>query len=237
VADVAGRFTKPSSVSLFSLPLVDALFPSLGAFKPSAQFDVLPPLDRRADYATACIYHSSGSTAWPKPIHFTERSALTWLCAHEYGDYSFGPVTRLGAIGLPIFHILGFCSTIIYPFATGTQTTIFRPANRSEASGIEVPLADTIIKAAAESQCNVLFTTPAVLTVRDAFAVDPPYMLDVHNPDLLVDMAKQDVRRDPVKVKMLAGLDFVMFGGGPLDNNVGDQLVSNGVKLCSGYAS
>jgi hypothetical protein len=166
VTDVATHFTKDDPLSLLSMPSVETLFPTLGAFTPSAQFEPLPPLEPRPDYATACIIHSSGSTAWPKPIHITERSALSWLCAPHHTDYPYGPDIRFGAMALPVFHAMGFYSTVALPMATGTRTSFFRPANRSEGTGIESVTVDTVLAVAAQLRCNALFVAPTMLTVR-----------------------------------------------------------------------
>jgi AMP-binding enzyme len=170
VADVAGRFTEHTPLRLLTMPSAQTLFPSLGAFKPSAQFEALPALDGRPDYATACIFHSSGSTAWPKPIHITERSALAsfcaWLCSTDEGSYSNSPDKRVCAMALPLFHILGFYSAIALPFVTGTKILLSRPAIQSEGTGIQVVTADTVLAAASEVPCNALIIAPSMLTVR-----------------------------------------------------------------------
>jgi hypothetical protein len=50
-------------------------------------------------------------------------------------------------------------------------------------------------------------------------------------------LAEQDAEKDPALIKILAALDFVGFGGGPLDKAVGDRLFSAGVKLTSLYGA
>jgi long-subunit acyl-CoA synthetase (AMP-forming) len=47
----------------------------------------------------------------------------------------------------------------------------------------------------------------------------------------------QEAAQDPAKVDILARLDYVFFGGGPLDKEVGDQLAAKGVKLLSVYGA
>ncbi len=48
-------------------------------------------------------------------------------------------------------------------------------------------------------------------------------------------METQIWSRSPDSVKALQGLDGVMFGGGPLDQGVGDALTAKGVKLRTAY--
>jgi hypothetical protein len=51
------------------------------------------------------------------------------------------------------------------------------------------------------------------------------------------DLVAQEAARDPAKVKILAALDYVAFGGAPLAKDVGDTLVSNGVNVVVGCGS
>jgi acyl-CoA synthetase (AMP-forming)/AMP-acid ligase II len=166
VADVVHRFTEPTPLRLLMMPSAETLFPSLGAFTPSAQFEALPALERQPDYATACILHSSGSTAWPKPIHITERAALAWLCVNEHAVDSYGPDICYGGMALPVFHAMGFYGAIALPLATGTRTLLFRPAIQREGTGIEAVTCETVFTAASQVPCNVMVIVPSMLTVR-----------------------------------------------------------------------
>jgi acyl-CoA synthetase (AMP-forming)/AMP-acid ligase II len=180
IADVAGHFTEPGRLTLISMPSAETLFPTLGAFKPSAQFEALPPLDRTTDYSTASIVHSSGSTAWPKANYLTERSAMIWQCAARHAEYTYGPDVRLGAMALPLFHGMGVYVSTTLPFATGCRALLFRPASRSEGTGIEAVTADTVLMAASQVPCNALVMAPSMLTVRCLWYL--PIAVDVHNP-------------------------------------------------------
>jgi hypothetical protein len=52
-----------------------------------------------------------------------------------------------------------------------------------------------------------------------------------------VNFAEQDAEKDSEKIEILAILDFVAFGGGPLDKAVGDKLISEGVNLRVAYGA
>jgi acyl-CoA synthetase (AMP-forming)/AMP-acid ligase II len=197
VADVADYFTEPAPLCLLTMPSAETLFPSLGAFKPSAQFEALPALERQPDYATACILHSSGSTAWPKPIHITERSALAWLCANEYGDYSYGPDICICALAAPLFHAMGFYWAIALPFATGARPVFFRPAVQREGTGVEAVTCETVFRAVSQVPCKGLTIAPSMLTVR-LFVL---YCVNVFNPDSILTWPRRKPRETRLRSK------------------------------------
>jgi acyl-CoA synthetase (AMP-forming)/AMP-acid ligase II len=166
-ADVASRFAGSNPLSLLPMPSVETLFPTLGAFTPSAQFEALPPLAQRPDYVTAFLLHSSGSTAWPKPIYFSEHFVVASLLSRDaLGEYPYGPNVRLGGMALPLFHAMGIYTYICLPLATGLRATLFRPANRSEGTGIEAVTVNTVLMAVSEVGCTCALLAPAMLVVR-----------------------------------------------------------------------
>ncbi len=57
----------------------------------------------------------------------------------------------------------------------------------------------------------------------------------VHSVSDLYATTVQIWARDPESVQILKRLDGVMFGGGPLDEGVGNALTAKGVKLCASY--
>jgi acyl-CoA synthetase (AMP-forming)/AMP-acid ligase II len=171
-AQVAARFADKSPLTLLPMPSATLLFPLLGAFTPSAEFVPLPPLECRPDFSTSFILHSSGSTAWPKPIHITQRATLCWLTAPFQSDYRFGPHVIYGSMALPGFHAMGMFAAIIMPLSSGTRAAFFRPAIESEGTGIEAVTVDNNLRAASELGCNVLLLAPSMLTVCCCYCTD-----------------------------------------------------------------
>ncbi|GJE99727.1 acetyl-CoA synthetase-like protein [Phanerochaete sordida] len=110
-----------------SMPALEEVFPKLsrGTKADDADVEPYPKPTEHVDVQQPTLYiHSSGSTGFPKSIHFTHRRLLQWI-AHNYFGKTAGP--RYGAMGLPSFHALGVMLQLIHSLATGAEVVVFTP--------------------------------------------------------------------------------------------------------------
>ncbi|KAI0320589.1 acetyl-CoA synthetase-like protein [Amylostereum chailletii] len=142
------------------------------------------------------IFHSSGSTDFPKPISLTSRNFAAWGLLFDDGTDISG--LRLAIHALPAFHPMGLAA-ILWPACVGTVMACFKPTVPPT-----IPAPDVLLDAALASQCEVLYCVPSFI---ETWARDPE---------------KMD------KVKKFKG---VMFGGAPLNKEIGDRLVAAGLQL------
>lgn len=80
--------------------------------KTDGRVPVLPSREHVTYDSPSVIVHSSGSTAFPKPVCFTHRVVRQWANFPEQGDYDVhGRV--VGTSPLPIFHTMGLLMTFL----------------------------------------------------------------------------------------------------------------------------
>ncbi|PCH42382.1 acetyl-CoA synthetase-like protein [Wolfiporia cocos MD-104 SS10] len=151
--------------------------------------------------APAWISHSSGSTAFPKPIWFTHHRVLQVLVMPWYGERDLtGSI--FSAHMSPMYHGMGLLN-VLWTASMGTTCGLFAPQSPPPA-----PDPDSVFEAAKTTDCSILMGIPAFLEV---WSYNSEY------------------------VKWLATRDVVAFGGGPLNKERGDYLVSQGVPIYVSY--
>lgn len=88
----------------------------------------LPTREHITRDSPSLIIHSSGSMAFPKPIHFTHRVVRQWANFPEQSDYDLNGRV-VGAYPLPMFHGMGLIVTFFavsgnFPFLYLSLTSI-----------------------------------------------------------------------------------------------------------------
>ncbi|KAI0734153.1 hypothetical protein C8Q72DRAFT_770789 [Fomitopsis betulina] len=153
------------------------------------------PYEKPSPQQLVFLLHSSGSTAFPKPIPFTHRSLLQIVRAPHYGECDLtGMVICLH--GMPMFHALGIIITF---FGVSCGKVLALPAPKTPPT---TPTPDSTIRDAITTNADIILTVPAV-----AWSYNPEH------------------------VQSLVGRHGVAYGGGPLNKERGDFLVSHGVKI------
>lgn len=190
--DASGT-TLPASCHV---PTFAELYPNT----PEDNFELLPPLNVSWDDPTI-IVHSSGSTAFPKPIVWThERYFL--LARHPwYGERDLTG-QRLASHSMPMFHGLG----MIMPGWTGSVglvLSVFKPQIPPQ-----VPTPESVMQGAIDTASDLIFCVPSFV---ESWASNPEH------------------------VEHLCGIQGIIYGGGPLSQGVGDELVAKGVSIFSMY--
>ncbi|KAG8930870.1 hypothetical protein FRC02_003563 [Tulasnella sp. 418] len=108
-------------VSILSVPQFEHLYPS-----EDTSFEYLPDMPNPGIDTPALILHSSGSTAFPKPIGYSHRNLLENMRHPYYGGVDLSDEI-LAAHGLPPFHAIGIVTTC-WASSTGMQIGVFKPS-------------------------------------------------------------------------------------------------------------
>ncbi|KAK7472181.1 hypothetical protein VKT23_000303 [Stygiomarasmius scandens] len=161
------------------------------------------PLKRQGPQDVQFYLHSSGSTAFPKPIPYTVRGFLELAIAAYFGQRDLtGKVFSMHTI--PVFHAMGMFH-LSFTIGCGIVWATFPP------------------------QLPPIQPTPEN-GIDGAIKADVDYVLCV--PSMI-----ETWSRMPSYVDWLTTRKGVLFGGGPLDKEVGDRLSSRGVQLFAIYGS
>ncbi|GAD96718.1 NRPS-like enzyme, putative [Paecilomyces variotii No. 5] len=156
--------------------------------------DLTPRFDLKAEsQKPAWIFHSSGSTGLPKPVHITHRGALS-----NYRR-NIEKLNMRCFLSLPLFHTHGISS-------------FFR----------------------AIITCKPIYLYNASLPLTKDYLVQ---CLEQNEVELFsaVPYALKALSESEKGIELLRRLKFVMFGGSPCPDDLGDMLVDKGVNLVSVY--
>ncbi|KAH9840963.1 uncharacterized protein C8Q71DRAFT_854811 [Rhodofomes roseus] len=151
----------------------------------------------------AMLLHSSGSTAFPKPIVFTYRR-MSQLCLQPYfaGRDLADKVFSMHV--MPMFHGMGVC-LVGWAASCGLVLSAFRPQTPPPP-----PSPEAHFRSAHATESDIIFAVPAII---EAWS------------------------RIPDHIAWLATRSGVLYGGGPLNRQVGDYLTSQGVSIFILYGS
>ncbi|KAI1791373.1 acetyl-CoA synthetase-like protein [Ganoderma leucocontextum] len=94
-------------------------------YGPGGDDDALVPMGKVSPEKTCIIIHSSGSTAFPKPIKFLDKNFRQWGTFLYFGEVDFCGV-RVGAQPNPMFHVMGSLM-MTWTLYTGVVWTMFKP--------------------------------------------------------------------------------------------------------------
>ncbi|KAI0712723.1 acetyl-CoA synthetase-like protein [Cerioporus squamosus] len=87
--------------------------------------DALVPMGEVSPDKTCIIIHSSGSTAFPKPIKFLDKNFRKWGPFVYYGEVDFCGL-RVGGQANPMFHVMGSLM-MCWSVYVGVVWTMFKP--------------------------------------------------------------------------------------------------------------
>ncbi|EJC99755.1 acetyl-CoA synthetase-like protein [Fomitiporia mediterranea MF3/22] len=199
LADDAIETSECPELRKYDIPVFERLFPGEG-FDPQFPFVPSAKLDMNS---LAIIYHSSGTTSFPKPIYWTHEAAF-WMASLPLS----GEVDTIGSVVavhcIAMFHAMGSLP-LTFPATSGFTLAVFKP--RSPAT---VPNPVNVFEGAIVTESEYMFSPPAFY---------------------------EEWAQDKLKVKAMAKMKGVVYGGGPLAKHAGDTLARNGVNVYQTYAS
>ncbi|KZT28667.1 acetyl-CoA synthetase-like protein [Neolentinus lepideus HHB14362 ss-1] len=177
-------------MNMSSMPTFEELYIDDDDFKPLS-FE-RPDMDD-----PAIILHSSGSTAFPKPVIWTHYRMLQLGLIPYFGERDLTG-KRLSCHAMPMFHGMGIMQTA-WTAASGLVIAAFKPSTPAT-----VPTPDSVFKGALDSRSDIIFCVPSF---AEAWS------------------------KDPMKGHALREIDGILYGGGPLSKEAGDNLTSQGVSV------
>ncbi|KAH9934352.1 uncharacterized protein B0H18DRAFT_556620 [Fomitopsis serialis] len=159
------RYGAQTLPILSSMPLFDELFPS--PEDGGAEGLVAPPAYAyKGPDALAMILHSSGSTAFPKPIYWTNHRFCQLCLIPWFGERDLtGQVFSLHT--MPMFHGMGVLQ-LCWTASSGLVVSSFEPK-----SPAPVPTPDTLFVAAKATKSDVVFCVPSFI---EAWSRNPEYV-------------------------------------------------------------
>ncbi|GJE91046.1 acetyl-CoA synthetase-like protein [Phanerochaete sordida] len=181
---------------MHAVPAFRTLYPA----ERDPHFKLLPVPDARWDDVTI-ILHSSGSTAFPKPIRWTHERYLLGCLAPWFGERDLTG-QRLAFHSMPMFHGLGMMQ-IGWTAFSGLVLTVFGPHIPPV-----VPTSESVIRGAIATKSDFIFCVPSFI---------------------------EEWARNPEHVRHLRSVQGIIYGGGPLSQTVGDDLVRQGVSIFQMY--
>ncbi|EPQ59006.1 acetyl-CoA synthetase-like protein [Gloeophyllum trabeum ATCC 11539] len=159
------------------------------------------PYDHKDPDEIAVILHSSGSTAFPKPVHWTQHRLLQMSLIPWFGERDLtNQVWSLHA--MPMYHGMGACQ-IFWTATTGHVLAYFEPK-----SPAPTPTPDSLFDGARKTNSDVIFCVPS-----------------------FVEVCSPEWAKNPDYVEWLSTRTGVLTGGGPLNKECGDYLTSQGVSI------
>ncbi|KAH8110846.1 acetyl-CoA synthetase-like protein [Phellopilus nigrolimitatus] len=150
LADAALKeLSVDNAVKKHKLPVFEELYPVKG-FDPSFTPEPLAEIDMDAP---AVIFHSSGSTAFPKPIIFVHRAIIWTVGAMCFGEKDTAGTTW-ACHAAPMFHAMGMF-VLLNTAVCGAVAAVFKPQ-----SPPTVPNPVNFMESAISSKCDYIFSTP-----------------------------------------------------------------------------
>ncbi|CCM06520.1 uncharacterized protein FIBRA_08792 [Fibroporia radiculosa] len=156
------QYSNAGIPSVSAMPVYEDLYSPLSV--PSLA-DELPCSLLSLD-APALILHSSGSTAFPKPIIYTNRRVLELGTTPYYGELD---ITGLifSTHMMPMFHGMGIMHVILGA-SCGATVAAFAPKSPPAA-----PTAETVFQGAKACGCDIIIVTPAFV---ESWSRNPEYV-------------------------------------------------------------
>ncbi|KAJ6471940.1 hypothetical protein C8R45DRAFT_1013604 [Mycena sanguinolenta] len=175
-------------------------------FLPAAERTILPEdllYEYKGPDAPACIIHSSGSTAFPKPIYWSNHRIVESALIPWFGERDLTNQV-LALHSMPMYHIMGLLQ-IWWAASAGLVLSVFEPQS---IPAIATP--GSLFQAAKATNSDIILCVPALI---EAWS------------------------REPEDVRWLATRSGLLYGGGPLNREVGDYMTSQGVTILLGYGT
>ncbi|KAK7461264.1 hypothetical protein VKT23_008439 [Stygiomarasmius scandens] len=117
-----------------------------------------PQLDR-----IFCVFHSSGSSSFPKPISFYNHMFLRLAMIPYYGDLDLSDLI-LAIHTAPVFHAMGL-ATLAWPPVTGLIMGVFPPQ-----SPPMLPTSENFLRGIVETKADIIMCVPSFI---EAWFQDP----------------------------------------------------------------
>ncbi|KAJ6487830.1 hypothetical protein C8R45DRAFT_1144304 [Mycena sanguinolenta] len=175
--------------------------------------DTLPEVGKIADDEVLVIAHSSGSTSFPKVVPLTHQymQTIRGTCPMDFSGWV------QSSQGSAIFHAMGILSIYQYKKKaySGTVLAFFPPTTNAV-----LATSERLLQSALATRCSTILCPPMFL---EHYAKDPSSIekLRTFSRVSFNDMLSR----------------FQSFGGGPLAQQVGDDLEASGVALAPAYGS
>ncbi|KAE9385222.1 acetyl-CoA synthetase-like protein [Gymnopus androsaceus JB14] len=203
-------FNPTYVLSIEEAPTLHDAYPHLGKETTEDPFAPISATFSPKDSDKGIYLHSSGSTGLPKPILLTHQilkdDAALMSIPKIREVISEKPLN--GAIGLPTFHMIGFCYQVLVPLYGLITTAVFAPTvTRPDAVPI-LGTAENVLEAAKVLKPSSMLTFPTLF----------------HSWSQSEDA-----------IEFLRTLRFLSYGGGPLPPRIAESLISRGVIIASGY--
>ncbi|KAJ7083262.1 hypothetical protein C8R44DRAFT_822628 [Mycena epipterygia] len=157
-----GQYPLTAAPDVSYVPLFEDLF--LPASERSPVLDL--PYEYKGPDATACIMHSSGSTAFPKPIYWTNHRTLQAATIPWFGDRDLTNQV-LSLHSMPMYHGMGILQTW-WSASCGLVISAFEPKIIPT-----IPTPDSLFHAAKATDSDIIFCVPSFI---EAWSREPEYV-------------------------------------------------------------
>ncbi|KAJ4490659.1 acetyl-CoA synthetase-like protein [Lentinula aciculospora] len=196
-------------LSIEEVPTLQDAYPHLGREVVGDFFTPITPAFSPKDSEAGIYLHSSGSTGFPKPILFTHKiikddAALLYILKAREVFHN----RIIGGMGLPTFHMMGFCFQVLFPLYGLLTTGMFAPTVMQADAVPVLGTSETVIEAAK--------------IIKPVFMIVPPTFFN-----------SWDQSDDAVE--FLRTMRNVSYGGGPIAPRVAESLIAKGVRVSTGY--
>ncbi|KAF7352571.1 Acetyl-CoA synthetase-like protein [Mycena venus] len=203
------------------VPLFEDLF-NPDSTKGSTPEDL--PYEYRGPDSPAVICHSSGSTRFPSPIWYSQHRMIQLALIPWFGERDLTNQV-LSLHSMPMYHGMGFTQTV-WSASCGLVLSAFEPKPLPT-----VPNPENHLLAARATNSDIIFAVPAFLEARCLVS-----------RTRMGEMARKCYWRgasfSSAYWSLMRKLSFVqLYGGGPLNKQVGDYLSSQGVSIFVLYGS
>ncbi|OSC97580.1 acetyl-CoA synthetase-like protein [Trametes coccinea BRFM310] len=122
------------------------------------------------------ILHSSGTTAFPKPIPVTRRRMINISKIPSFGEVDLAG-KRIAAHTNPIYHGMGL-ATVIWPLTCGATFVLYPPV-----SPPIIPTPSNFIASWIAGKCDIVFSVPVFI---EAWARNPAHIPALSSLDCIV---------------------------------------------------
>ncbi|KAJ3879760.1 acetyl-CoA synthetase-like protein [Lentinula edodes] len=197
-------------LSIEEVPTLKVAYPRLGQETADDPFTPISSAFSPKDSDKGIYLHSSGSTGFPKPILFTHqiiKDDASLLYIRKMREV-FGNSIINGGLALPTFHMMGFCTHILFPLYGLITTGVFAPTVTQADAVPVVGTAETVLEAAK--------------IIKPICMIIPPTFFN--------SWAQSDDA-----VAFFRTMRNLSFGGGPIAPSVAESLIARGVPVSAGY--
>ncbi|KAJ7325472.1 hypothetical protein DFH08DRAFT_886685 [Mycena albidolilacea] len=138
-------------------------------FLPDRERTILPdaiPYEYKGPDAPACIMHSSGSTAFPKPIYWSNHRTLQAALIPWFGGRDLTDQV-LSLHSMPMYHGMGILQTL-WSASSGLVLSAFEPK-----AVPTIPTPSSLFYAAKATDSDIIFCVPSFI---EAWSREPEYI-------------------------------------------------------------